>query len=228
MEIINIFLTSELGEGLDDFAHGDQRFVFDRIGAGGPQRLVEGPVWAFVDWVMEDLSGLEMCRRLRADPRLVDPHVTMVLEADDADDRRRALKAGADDYVVGPLDRTTVLDRVMALQSERVEPHLVAGFEKGALRIDMAALQARWNGAVIEARPNEFRLLRYFAQNAGRAMTREEIIAGLGKSVAGASVAPLDERTVDVWVGRLRRAIKAAGGGNPLRTVRSVGYVFDL
>jgi len=232
MEIVNIFLTSKLGEGpggeaLEDFVHDDRRLVFDFLGADGPQRLVDGPVWAFIDWVMEDLAGLEMCRRLRADPRTADAHVTMVLEHDDEeaieDNRRRALKAGADDYLVGPIDRTTVLDRVLVLQSRRGATSAVAGFQKGALLIDMAAFQARWDGTVIEARPNEFRLLRYFAQNAGQVMSRETIIAGLGKTEP-----VLDERTVDVWVGRLRRAIKAAGGGNPLRTVRSVGYVLDL
>lgn len=223
MEIVNIFLTSELGEGLEDFVHDGRRFTFDRIGAEGPRRLVDGPVWAFVDWVMDDLAGLEMCRRLRADARLADAHVTMVLEEDDSEDRRRALKAGADDYLIGPLDRTLVLDRVLALQSGKSGANALSTFERGALLIDMAALQARWNGKVIDARPNEFRLLRFFAENAGRVMTRDEIIEGLGKTEPA-----LDERTVDVWVGRLRRAIKAAGGGNPLRTVRSIGYVLDL
>lgn len=223
MDVINIFLTSELGESLDDFVHDQRRFTFDRLGAEGPRRLVEGPMWAFVDWVMDDLAGLEMCRRLRADPRTADAHVTMVLEEDDAEDRRRALRAGADDYVVGPLTRTTVLDRVLALQARGAERHATSRFEAGALTIDMAALQARWNGEPIPLRPNEFRLLRFFAENPNRVLTREDLIGGLGKREP-----PIDERTVDVWVGRLRRAIKAAGGGNPLRTVRSMGYVFDL
>lgn len=223
MEVINIFLTNALADVPEDFVHDGRRFTFDTIGADGPQRLVDGPVWAFVDWVMDDLAGLEMCRRLRADARTANAHVTMVLEEDDAEDRRRALKAGADDYVVGPLTRTLVLDRVLALQSRSSEPHIIRTFERGALVIDMSAIQARWNGKPIAARPNEFRLLRFFAENAGIVMSREDIITGLGKSEP-----PLDARTVDVWVGRLRRAIKAAGGGNPLRTVRSIGYVFDL
>lgn len=223
MEVINIFLTNPLGEGLEDFLHDGRRFTFDRIGPEGPVRLVDGPIWAFVDWVMDDLAGLEMCRRLRADARTCEAHVTMVLEEDDAEDRRRALKAGADDYLVGPLDRTVVLDRVLALQSRRNEPHIMRKVELGELVIDMAALQARWAGEPIALRPNEFRLLRYFVENANQVLSREEIIAGLGKAEP-----VIDERTVDVWVGRLRRAIKAAGGGNPLRTVRSMGYVFDL
>ncbi|MDZ4308028.1 MAG: response regulator, partial [Allopontixanthobacter sp.] len=143
MDVINIFLTEELGESLDDFVHDQTRFTFDRLDPGGPRRLVEGPMWAFVDWVMDDLAGLEMCRRLRADARTQDAHITMVLERDDIEDRRRALQAGADDYMVGPLDRNAVLDRVLALQS-RQQRHRAQRFELGELTIDMAALQARW------------------------------------------------------------------------------------
>jgi two-component system phosphate regulon response regulator PhoB len=223
MDVVNIFLTSELGESLDDFVHDQRRFTFDRLGPDGPRRLVEGPMWAFIDWVLPELAGLEMCRRLRSDTRTADAHVTMVLEEDDADDRRRALRAGADDYVIGPLTRTAVLDRVLALQSRTSERLATRRFELGALTIDMAALQARWDEEPIVLRPNEFRLLRYFAENPNRVLTRDDLINGLGKREP-----PIDERTVDVWIGRLRRAIKAAGGGNPLRTVRSLGYVFDL
>ncbi len=223
MDVINIFLTNRLGETLDDFVHDGRRFTFDRLGGEGPQRLVEGPMWAFVDWVMDDLAGLEMCRRLRADPRTFEAHVTVVLEEDDAEDRRRALKAGADDYMVGPLDRTAVLDRVLALQSRNADKHATRKVELGDLVIDMAALQARWDGEPINLRPNEFRLLRFLAENPNRVLSREDLINGLGKREP-----PIDERTVDVWVGRLRRALKAAGAGNPLRTVRSMGYVFDL
>ncbi len=223
MDVINIFLTNELGETVEDFVHDQRRFTFDRLGPDGPRRLVEGPMWAFVDWVMDDLAGLEMCRRLRADPRTSEAHITIVLEEDDAEDRRRALKAGADDYVVGPLDRTAVLDRVLALQLRGKERHASRKVELGDLSIDLAALQARWDGEPIDLRPNEFRLLRFFAENPNQVLSRDDLISGLGKREP-----PIDERTVDVWIGRLRRALKAAGAGNPLRTVRSMGYVFDL
>lgn len=222
MDVVSIFLTDELGESLDDFVHNDTCFSFARLDSAGPRRLVEGPMWAFVDWVMPDLAGLEMCRRLRADPRTAEAHVTMVLEVDDMEDRRRALRAGADDYIVGPLDRNMVLDRVLALQSEQVPRPVASTFTLGKLVIDMAALQARWDGAPIALRPNEFRLLRFFAENSNRVLSRTELIEGLGKQEP-----PIDERTVDVWVGRLRRALKSAGAGDPLRTVRSMGYVFD-
>ncbi len=222
MDVINIFLTEELGEALEDFVHADTRFTFDRLDAQGPRRLVEGPMWAFVDWVMDDLAGLEMCRRLRADARTCDAHVTMVLERDDPDDRRRALRAGADDYMIGPLDRTKVLDRVLALQSQHSQRHAAHLFEVGELSINMAGLQAKWGNKPIGLRPNEFRLLRFFAENPNQVLSRSDLIAGLGKQEPA-----IDERTVDVWIGRLRRALLAAGAGNPLRTVRSLGYVLD-
>lgn len=222
MDAINIFLTDGLADGLADFEQAGTRFTFARLHAEGPRQLVDGPIWAFVDWVMDDLAGLEMCRRLRADPRTASAHVTMVLESDDAEDRRRALKAGADDYMVGPLDRTAVLDRVLALHSHQRKRHLAQRIELGELTIDLAAQQARWDGKPIALRPNELRLLRFFADNPDQVLSRAELIAGLGKAEP-----PIDERTVDVWVGRLRRALRTAGAVEMLRTVRSLGYVLD-
>lgn len=220
--VINIFLTADIADTIEELEHDGTRFVFARLHPDGPHQLLEGPMWAFVDWVMDDLAGLEMCRRLRADARTADAHITMVLENDDIEDRRRALRAGADDYMVGPLDRTTVLDRVLALQSHQQRRHSSQRLEIGDLTIDMAALQARWAGRPIQLRPNEFRLLRFFAENPNQVLSRTELIAGLGKLEP-----PIDERTVDVWIGRLRRALRAAGANSPLRTVRSLGYVYD-
>lgn len=223
MSVVNIFLTDKLGETLDPFEHDGTKFVFDWLPESGPRRLVEGPVWAFVDWVMEGLAGLEMCRRLRADNRTADAHITMVLERDDLEDRRRALWAGADDYIVGPIDRTTILDRVLALQLKQHQRHALHLLERGTLSIDLAALRAKWAGAPIDLSPNEFRLLRFFAENPNRVLSRGELIAGLGKLDP-----PIDDRTVDVWIGRLRKAFRNVGAGDALRTVRSMGYVLDL
>jgi len=207
---------------MGDFVHSDSTFTFNWMDGSGPRRLVEGPMWAFVDWVLPDLSGLEMCRRLRADNRTQDAHVTIVLEHDDPDDRRRALRAGADDYIVGPLDRQTILDRVLALQSRQQQRHASRLVELGDLTIDIGAQQARWKDTPIPLRPNEFRLLRFLAENPNRVLSRNDLIGGLGKQDP-----PIDPRTVDVWIGRLRRAFRAAGAGNPLRTVHAMGYVLD-
>jgi two-component system, OmpR family, phosphate regulon response regulator PhoB len=172
---------------------------------------------------MEDLSGLEMCRRLRADPRMAAAHVTMVLEAEDADDRRRALKAGADDYAVGPLDRQAMLDRVLALHSTVARPLSRQTVEAGDLTINLAGEQARWQGRLIGIMPNEFRLLRFMADNPNRILTRQELVNALGK--AGD---PEYLRTVDVWIKRLRCGLRDAGAGSLLRTVHGKGYVLDL
>ena len=222
MAVINILMTAEEVDAFDDFDNGEVRYIFGHLTSAGPQRLIEGSVCAFVDWVLDDLSGLEMCRRLRADPRTTDAHITMVLESCDAEDKRRALAAGADDYVVGPVDRTVVLDRVLALGTGRIAQVGSRPFKLGDLEIDLPALQARWDDKPITLRPNEFRLLRFFAENADRVLSRTELIDGLGKQDP-----PIDERTVDVWIGRLRRALRNVGAGEPIRTVRSLGYVYD-
>ncbi|GMM92470.1 response regulator transcription factor [Qipengyuania sp. MTN3-11] len=222
MDTVTIFLTSEEVETFEDFIHDGRRYVFERLASDGPSRLADGPVWIFVDWVMDEMSGLEMCRRLRADSRLADAHVTMMLEGETEDERRRALRAGADDYMLAPLDRTKVLDRVLAVHAPAGQRRATQMIEEGDLRIDLGALQARWAGKPLALQPNEFRLLRFLVENPDRVLSRLALIAGLGKQDP-----PIDERTVDVWIGRLRRALKAVGAGHKLRTVRSMGYVWD-
>jgi len=158
---------------------------------------------------------------LRCDPLTAQARVTMVLESDDLDSRKQALRAGADDYLLGPLTRAAILDRLMgSLPVERNE--LAPSLQWDHLAIDVAAFQARWRGKHLALMPNEFRLLRYFVEHPGRVFTRAQLIAALGKQEP-----QIDERTVDVWIGRLRRALRAAGAGDPVRTVRSLGYILD-
>lgn len=222
MRHIDILLTSDVEGGMAPFRHGEIEAVFHRWTNFGELPLLEGALWAFIDWVLPEISGLEICRRLRCDPLTAQAHITMILDEDDQESRRRALRTGADDYMVGPIDRAALLDRVLSLQ---VRDHDAGGLRAvtlGNLTIDLAAFQARWQGKPIPLMPNEFRLLRYFVEHPGRVFTRSQLISALGKQEP-----PVDERTVDVWIGRLRRALRAAGAGNPLRTVRSLGYVFD-
>jgi two-component system phosphate regulon response regulator PhoB len=105
MRQIDILLTGTLEGGHDSFLHDDLKVVFTRGNGAGPPPLLDGRPWAFVDWLLPELSGLELCRRLRADPQTEAAHVTMVLEEDDAEAKRRALRAGADDYILAPIDR---------------------------------------------------------------------------------------------------------------------------
>ena len=221
MQQIDILVTGALSGGNDSFSHGDLRVVFHKWLGDAPLPLLDGKPWAFVDWVLPDLSGLELCRRLRCAPQTEAAHVTMVLEDDEAEAKRRALRAGADDYLIGPIDRQAVLDRVLSLQLPDNE-FVARNLRLGDLSLDLAALQTRWKDKAVPLMPNEFRLLRYLMEQPGHVFSRAQLIAALGKQGQ-----PIDERTVDAWVSRLRRALHDAGAGYPLRTVRSLGYVLD-
>jgi two-component system phosphate regulon response regulator PhoB len=144
----------------------------------------------------------------------------MVLEEPSSEAKRRALMAGADDYMVGPLDVTRLLERIESLGGARPSGRQL--LVNGPISLDPAAHQVRVDGRVVTIRPNEFRLLAHFIEHPDQVFSRAALIERLGKD--GETI---DERTVDVWVGRLRRALIAEGAPDPLRTVRSLGYVMD-
>ncbi|MGV3556223.1 MAG: response regulator transcription factor [Croceibacterium sp.] len=223
MNLVLIFGTGAEVDQFDSFELNDTRFVFRRLAPEGPGVLIEGPCFAFVDWTLDTLSGLEMCRRLRADPRTRDVHVTMVLEEDDAEDRRRALRAGADDYMLQPATRQAMLDRILAQDPEAGRRGTPEVIQAGNLQIMPAAERACWGEQLLALSPNEFRLLRFIAENPNRILSRKELICALGKSGD-----PDYLRTVDVWIKRLRSALRKAGAGQILRTVTNKGYVLDI
>jgi len=192
------------------------------MGVAPPPSRPEGRTWCFVDWLLPDLSGLEMCRRLRDSPATAHSHITMILDEDDTEARRRALRAGADDYLMAPLTADLLIDRLRQYRSGATAGTAPPRLTHGDLLLDLAAHQARWQGRQVPLRPNEFRLLAHFVEHPDQVFARSALIAVLGKDEE-----VLDERTVDVWVGRLRRALKARDVPDPLRTVRSLGYVLD-
>jgi two-component system, OmpR family, phosphate regulon response regulator PhoB len=190
------------------------------IGDTIPCAPVPGPLWCFVDWLLPEISGLELCRRLRAHPQTYNAHIRMILDVDDGDARRRALRAGANDYIVGLLDMAKLISRIQRAAFEHVpSPQKLT---HGSLEIVPAAFLARYKGHRICLAPNEFRLLTHFMENPDRVFTRSSLIGLVGKNNS-----TIDDLTVDVWIGRLRRALKDQGIPDPLRTVRSMGYVFD-
>jgi two-component system, OmpR family, phosphate regulon response regulator PhoB len=185
--------------------------------------VVPPSCWCFVDWLLPDGSGLEMVRELRESALTAHSHITLVLDEDSADARRRALRAGADDYLPGPF----AADRLIArLQRYRAGTSALtassARIASGELIVDRDAHQVRWHGRRIALSPGEFRLLAYFVENPDRMFSRQALITMLGKSEG-----EIDKRTVDVWIGRLRRSLAAQGVPDRLRTVRAMGYVFD-
>ena len=181
---------------------------------GGP-----APLWVFIDWLLPEGSGFEFCRRLRADPSTGDARLLLVLEDGDRETRRKALTAGADDYVIGPL--TVPVIEAKLTDAAWLTPKEQAVLSHGPLLLDRDAFQVRAGGAPVPMSPNEFRLLEFFMENRDRVVSRDQVIGALK---AGDAV---DERTVDVWIGRLRRALQAAKVPDPIRTVRKLGYVYD-
>ncbi len=179
-------------------------------------------ILCFVDWILPDKSGLEFCRQLKATDVGQQCHTTLVLEHADDTSQRRALEAGADDYIIGPFDAKT-LSRRLALQlSARNAGTDLHKYIHGRLIVDTATFRAQYNGQSMPLGPTEFRLLAHFVANPDRVFSRQQLIQILGKD--GDIV---DDKTVNVWVGRLRKAFADAGGPDPIRTVRSAGYVFD-
>lgn len=145
----------------------------------------------------------------------------MVLEDDNSLARSRAIAAGADDYMAGPLTAESLKSRLQLYaqrEGRQTSPDVV-----GTLTLDSEAHQARCQGRLIPLRPSELQLLEVFLAQPNRLLSRSKIIALLGKEDEIG-----DDRTVDVWVGRLRRTLEAHGVSGVLRTVRSLGYVLDM
>lgn len=222
MQRINVLVAGKLPNLAEPFVHGEWEVIFHVWSHGEPVPLLDGATFAFVDWLLADMTGIEACRRLRCNPLTANCHIVIVLETDDREARRRALAAGADDYMTGPLDRAKILDRVLVSRLSEMAGAVTTSVSLGDLTVDMAAHQARWKGKPLSLMPNDLRLLRYFIEHPGRIFTRSQLIAALGKQAEA-----IDERTVDVWIGRLRRALRQAKVTTTVRTVRSLGYVLD-
>lgn len=205
---------AELARSLGD--HAELVLITD----SPPETCPEDAI-CFVDWLLPTMSGAEMCRRLRSAPATANAQIVMVLDDDSEEARRRALRAGADDYMVGPLTSDLLVSR-LRLPAWRTLPLAGSAASSFGFAINLAAHRARWCDRPINLRPNEFRLLALFVSHADRLLSRSQLIEMLGKDCG-----EIDHRTVDVWIGRLRRALREQGAPDAVRTVRSLGYVFD-
>jgi len=186
-------------------------------------RIAESPPdLVILDWMLPGVSGLEICRRLRARDACRDMPIIMLTARGEESERVRGLSVGADDYVVKPFSTPELMARVRALlrraRPERVASKLVLG----DIDLDRDTHRVRRAGREIHLGPTEFRLLEYFMEKPGRVFTRAQLL----DSVWGMS-AEIDERTVDVHVGRLRKALIRGREKDPIRTVRGAGYSFD-
>lgn len=176
-----------------------------------------------LDWMLPKVSGIEVCRRLRQRTESRNVPIIMLTARGEESDRIRGLDTGADDYVVKPFTMSELSARIRAVL-RRLRPGLSEDrVTRGDLIIDRVAHRVKRQGEEIHLGPTEFRLLDYFMQNPGRVFSREQLL----DAVWGSDVY-VEARTVDVHIGRLRKALNTGNGEDPIRTVRSAGYSLDL
>ncbi|MFC3079005.1 phosphate regulon transcriptional regulator PhoB [Phenylobacterium terrae] len=181
------------------------------------------PDLVILDWMLPKVSGIEVCRRLRARPETRNVPIIMLTARGEESDRIRGLDTGADDYVVKPFAMSELSARVRAVL-RRLRPGLAEDRVRiGDIVIDRVAHRVKRNGKEVHLGPTEFRLLDHFMQNPGRVFSREQLL----DAVWGSDVY-VEARTVDVHVGRLRKALNHGEAADPIRTVRSAGYALDL
>ncbi|API58322.1 phosphate regulon transcriptional regulatory protein PhoB [Tardibacter chloracetimidivorans] len=180
------------------------------------------PDLVVLDWMIESLSGIEVCRRLRRLPETANVPIIMLTARVEEEDRIRGLETGADDYITKPFSPRELAARVSAVL-RRVRPALAGGSLSYAdIEMDTAAHRVRRGGKAVPLGPTEFRLLRHFLEHPGRVFSRERLL----DAVWGQDT-DIELRTVDVHIRRLRKAINDNGGADVIRTVRSAGYALD-
>ncbi len=180
------------------------------------------PDLALLDWMLPGLSGIELCRRLRARSETRRLPIIMLTARGEEGDRVRGLSTGADDYVTKPFSVPELLARIKSLLRRTNPGQAASVLAAGDIELDRETHRVRRGGRALHLGPTEFKLLEVLMQNPGRVYTREQLLDRVwGRDNY------IDERTVDVHVGRLRKAIGAEGEADPIRTVRGSGYAFD-
>jgi two-component system phosphate regulon response regulator PhoB len=175
-----------------------------------------------LDWMLPGTSGLELCRRLRQRDGARTIPILMLTARGEEGDRVRGLATGADDYVVKPFSMPEMLARVKALLRRAAPERVADTLQRGDIVLDRAAHRVTRRTREVQLGPTEFKLLAYFMENPGRVLTRQQLLDGVwGRD------AFIDGRTVDVHVGRLRKALIRGADTDPIRTVRGTGYAFD-
>ncbi|MFN3523830.1 MAG: phosphate regulon transcriptional regulator PhoB [Phenylobacterium sp.] len=203
-------------EGYEVTAAGDGEEALTLVSEKLPDLIV-------LDWMLPKVSGIEVCRRLRARTETRNVPIIMLTARGEETDRIRGLDTGADDYVVKPFSMSELSARMRAVL-RRLRPGLAEDRVRiGDIVIDRVAHRVKRGGKEIHLGPTEFRLLDYLMQHPGRVFSREQLL----DAVWGSDVY-VEARTVDVHIGRLRKALNGEAGADPIRTVRSAGYSLDI
>jgi len=175
-----------------------------------------------LDWMIEGISGIEVCRRLRRRPQSANLPILMLTARGEEDDRIRGFDTGADDYVTKPFSPKELVARVAAVM-RRVRPALAGEqLAYADLEMDVVRHRVRRNGRQVPLGPTEFRLLKHFLEHPARVFSREQLLDAVWSHDS-----EIDARTVDVHVRRLRQAINGEDSPDLIRTVRSAGYSLD-
>ena len=181
-----------------------------------------GPDILILDWMLPNVSGIEICRQLRARVETKDVPVIMLTARGEEEDRIRGLEIGADDYLSKPFSMSELVARMRAVL-RRTRPTVAGNVATFAdIMLDLETCRVRRGSRYIHLGPTEFRLLDVLMQRPGRVFSREQLL----DRVWGHDVY-VELRTVDVHVGRLRKALNRRGEKDPVRTVRSAGYALD-
>jgi two-component system phosphate regulon response regulator PhoB len=180
------------------------------------------PDLVVLDWMLPGVSGIELCRRLRARDETRHLPIIMLTARGEEAERIRGLATGADDYVVKPFSVPELMARIKALLRRAKPEKMATRLSAQDIMLDRETRRVHRGDVEIHLGPTEYRLLDYLLQSPGRVFSREHLL----NTIWGHDVY-IDERTVDVHVGRLRKALNAPGQPDPIRTVRGSGYSFD-
>ena len=180
------------------------------------------PDMVILDWMLPGISGIELCRRLRTRPETRQLPIIMLTARGEESERVRGLATGADDYIVKPFSVPELSARVRALLRRAIPERVADVLSFGDIEVDREKKRVSRNGRVVDLGPTEYRLLEFLMERPGRVFSREQLLDG----VWGSDIY-IDERTVDVHVGRLRKAINRGYASDPIRTVRGSGYALD-
>lgn len=174
-----------------------------------------------LDWMLPTVSGIELCRRFRSQPETRSIPIILLTARGEELDRIRGLETGADDYVVKPFSVPELMARVKAILRRAAPDRVADVLYSDDIELDRAAHKVTRGQREVHLGPTEYRLLEFLMQSAGRVLSRTQLLDGVwGRD------AFVDERTVDVHIGRLRKALIEGNESDPIRTVRGAGYVF--
>ena len=197
------------------------------VATGGEEALLlvkeEEPDLVVLDWMLPDLSGIEVCRQLKARPDTKTLPVIMLTARGEESDRVRGLETGADDYVTKPYSPGEIIARIRAVL-RRAHPERDEQLLKYAdVTMDLAQHKVIRDGKSIHLGPTEFRLLKTLMERPGRVFSREQLLdRAWGRDIY------VESRTVDVHIRRLRKALNVDGAPDLIRTVRGAGYAIDI